>query len=173
MRRHCWGQSKRSKCRNKINELVSDPSGTDTGLEWVELYNSGATSVDVSSWAVASGTSSFSGLGIIPEGTVIPAGAFLVVGQSAIAVVDVVADGFSLGNASSNSDGARIEDCNGTAVDTVIYGTPNTDSWVDDTGAVATSLGPVATNGASIGHREEPPAPVNARGCQESDAPPR
>ena len=134
-----------------INELLSDPDGSDTGLEWVEIVNGSAASVDVSGWVVAAGTSSFSGGGTLPAGTVIPAGGFLVVGQTAIAEADVVAAGFSLGNASSSSDGVRLEDCAGAVVDTVIYGDPNTDGWIDDSGAVATSLAPVATGGASTG----------------------
>lgn len=133
-----------------INELVSDPSGTDDGNEWVELYNPGATSVDVSGWVIASGTSSFSGSGTLPEGTMILPGEFLVVGQAAVADIDIVAPGFSLGNASTSSDGVRVEDCNGTPVDTVIYGDPNTDLWIDDTGAVATSLAPAATSPSSL-----------------------
>ncbi len=133
-----------------INEIVADPTGTDTGFEWVELHNAGSTSVDVSGWAIASGTTSFSGSGTLPAGTLLAPGAFLVVGQTAIPEADVVAPGFSLGNATSSADGVRVEDCNGTAVDTVIYGAPNTDLWVDDTGIEATSLAPTASSPASL-----------------------
>ncbi len=125
-----------------LNEFITNPAGTDTDLEWVELHNPGATSVDVSSWVIAAGSSSFSGTGTLPQGTVIPPGGFLVVGQTAIADADVVAPGFSLGNG-SNADAVRLEDCNGEVVDTVVYGTPNSDGWIDDTLAVATSLAEV------------------------------
>lgn len=33
-----------------INEVLFDPEGSDTGLEWVELYNDGSHSVDLSGW---------------------------------------------------------------------------------------------------------------------------
>src|ERR1035437_4243734 len=33
-----------------INEIMYDPSGTDTNREWVEVYNSGGSAVDLSQW---------------------------------------------------------------------------------------------------------------------------
>ena len=33
-----------------INEVLFDPAGTDTGLEWIELYNAGETVEDMSGW---------------------------------------------------------------------------------------------------------------------------
>ena len=135
-----------------INEFLSDPAGSDSDLEWVELYNGGAAAVDLSDWMVAAGTSAFSNSGVIPVGTVLDPGMHLVVGQSTlVAEVDVVASGFSLGNAGSNSDAVQLQDCNGVPVDTVVYGDPNDDLWVDDTGSVSTSLAPVATSGMTTG----------------------
>ena len=48
-----------------INEFLYDPAGTDTGHEWIELYNSGST-VDISGWMIKAGasvSSSSSGFG--------------------------------------------------------------------------------------------------------------
>ena len=36
----------------KINEIMFDPSGTDAGNEWVELYNSSNESVDITGWVL-------------------------------------------------------------------------------------------------------------------------
>lgn len=33
-----------------INEIMYDPTGTDGGHEWIEVYNSGTSSVDLSGW---------------------------------------------------------------------------------------------------------------------------
>ncbi len=33
-----------------INEIMYDPDGTDDGHEWIEIYNRGATSVDLTGW---------------------------------------------------------------------------------------------------------------------------
>lgn len=33
-----------------INEILSDPTGTDTGLEWIELFNPGSQAIDLTGW---------------------------------------------------------------------------------------------------------------------------
>jgi thiamine phosphate synthase YjbQ (UPF0047 family) len=35
-----------------INEIMYDPDGSDTNREWVELYNDGGSSVDLSAWEI-------------------------------------------------------------------------------------------------------------------------
>ena len=136
------------------NEFIPNTAGTDSDYEWVELYNGSGSDLDLSGWAVNTGTSSFSKAGIVPTGTQVAAGDFIVFGQTATSVpeVDVAVPGFSLGNSgSTNADGIRLEDCEGTVVDTVIYGGDNTnDQWEDDSGAVATSLAPSPKEGVSI-----------------------
>ena len=49
-----------------INEIMYDPDGSDTNREWVELYNDGGSSVDLSAWkfveaGVNHGLTNFSG----------------------------------------------------------------------------------------------------------------
>ena len=134
-----------------INEFLSNAAGTDDGLEWVEIHNGAATPIDMSGWAIASGTSSFHAGDPFPSGTILPAGGHMVVAQSAKAAVgvDLINGGWSLGNASSSSDGLRLEDCDGNVVDTVIYGEPNDDGFTDDSGAIATSTAPSPGEGKS------------------------
>ena len=48
----------------------------------------------------------------------------------------------SLGNAGSSADIVQLSDCAGVVADTLVYGEPNTDGWVDDGGMVASSLAP-------------------------------
>jgi hypothetical protein len=132
-----------------INELVPDPAGADTDMEWVELYLPSGGPVDVSGWAVAAGTSSYSTQGTIPPGTTMSGGDYLVVAQSdLVADFDVVAAGFSLGNA-SNADAVQLRDCFGNPVDTVVYGTDNSDAWLDDLGGIA-SLAPPPGSGDAL-----------------------
>ena len=133
-----------------INEFLTNAPGTDDGFEWVELYNGSGGTVDLSGWAIASGTSSFSAGDPFPGGTTIPDGGYLVIAQSAkVSGGDVVNGGWSLGNATSSSDGVRLEDCNGSVADTVIYGEPNDDEFLDDGGSIATSLAPSPGEGAT------------------------
>jgi hypothetical protein len=65
-----------------ISEIMYDVQGTDTNREWVELYNTGSSLVDLSGWqvgkpAVNAWTSAF------PAGTTLGAGKALVVTPSA------------------------------------------------------------------------------------------
>jgi len=133
-----------------INELIPDPAGADTDMEWVELYLPTGGPVDLSGWAVASGTSSYSSQGVLPPGTTISSGQFLVVAQTAmVGTYDVLAPGFSLGNA-SNADAVQLRDCFGNPADTVVYGTDNSvDGWLDDLGGFA-ALAPKPGSGEAL-----------------------
>lgn len=131
-----------------INELMPDPEGTDSGREWIELYNAGDAEITVAGWVIAAGTGAFGDGEVLPD-VLIPAGAHLLVGQEAVLNADIELRG-SLGNASSNADGVQLRDCEGAVVDTVVYGAPNEDGFVDDTGAEATSLAPKAPSGGSL-----------------------
>lgn len=123
-----------------INEFLPDPPGADEGQEWIELYNPGSQAVNLAGWTIDASTSSFGGGNPLPDVDV-PAGGYLVLGHLGLELADVEVD-FSLGNATSNADGVQLRDCEGAVVDTVIYGEPNTDGWLDDTGEEATSLAP-------------------------------
>ena len=60
-----------------INEMeLNPPKG---GAEWIELYNSGNESVDISGWTATITDGSWRGeLSAVPEGTILPAGGFYV-----------------------------------------------------------------------------------------------
>ena len=134
-----------------INELLPDPEEADAGKEWVELYNGSSGEVDLSGWIFAAGTSSFSRTVALPGDTLLPSGAYLVVGASALEGVQVVLEDLpTMGNAGSNADAVQLRDCVDAAVDTVVYGTDNTDGWVDDGGSGATSFAPRPVAGASL-----------------------
>ncbi|HMV70258.1 MAG TPA: lamin tail domain-containing protein, partial [Myxococcota bacterium] len=116
-----------------INELFPNPSGVDDGWEWVELHNFGFQTLDLSGWRVEAGTTTFDTVGVLPVGARLAPGGLLVVGQSAaVAGVDVVAPGFSMGNATVDADAVRLVDCQGGVRDTVVYGGGNADGWLSD-----------------------------------------
>jgi hypothetical protein len=134
----------------KVNEVMYDPESSDAGLEWVELYNAGDTPVSLGGWSLESGTSSYSVIVDFEDGLVMMPGDFVLVGDELVPDTDVTA-GFSLGNAGSSSDAVRLVDCEGMSADTLVYGSPNTDEWVDDAGSVASSLAPTPSgSGFSI-----------------------
>ncbi len=129
----------------RLNEFLSNPEGSDDGLEWVEVYNGGAETFDLSNWVVRGATKSTGGTSyVVPAGTLLAPGGFLLVGSGGEGSI-------SLGNGTSG-DGVYLE-CNATVVDAVIYGTSNGDSLPDETGAVATLLASVPAEGVSLSRR--------------------
>jgi hypothetical protein len=135
-----------------LEELFPNPEGTDDGFEWVELANRGASPVDISGWSLWAGTSVYEEQVVLPEGTVLEAGAYYVLAQSeAVEVWDALAPGLSLGNATTNSDAVKIVDCRGETTDTIVYGWPNfMDAWRDDTGIIADATGPKPESGVAL-----------------------
>jgi len=136
-----------------INEFMADPDGSDTGLEWVELYNPSDSPITLAGWEIDAGTSSFSGGDVLPD-IEINSGGYVLLGQVDVAGADALLTE-SLGNGSSTSDGLQLRDCWGAVVDTVIYGAPNEDGFFDDTGEVATSLAPAPQSAASLSRLED------------------
>ncbi len=63
-----------------VNEVMVSPPPSATAGQWVELYNSSDEEVDLSKTRLTSSTTTTSFT--FPDGTVIPAGGYLVVGQS-------------------------------------------------------------------------------------------
>lgn len=59
-----------------ISEIMYDPAGRESATEWVELYNRGVTTADVSGWYLDD--EDLLKWGGIPAGTTIPAGGVLV-----------------------------------------------------------------------------------------------
>lgn len=121
-----------------INEVYADAPGADEGQEWVELYNSGGEAVALDGWAVWSGTSALAER-VVLAGTLEPAG-YLVVGGPEL----------TLGNAGTSADAVALHDATGAVVDTVVYGAPNSDIFVDDRGEVAWSTAPAPVSGLSL-----------------------
>jgi hypothetical protein len=132
-----------------VNEIYPDPDGSDTGFEWVELLHAGSQPIDLAGWSLAMGTSSLAAKHTWKSGTLRP-GDRILVGAAYVTDADIVVDSLSLGNASSSSDIVAILDCKGFPADTLVYGEPNDDGFVDDTGRVATRLAPVAGSASAL-----------------------
>jgi len=61
-----------------LNELMYHPQGTNVLEEYVELYNSGTASVDLSGWQLSKGVHF-----LFPTNTIISANSYLVVAADA------------------------------------------------------------------------------------------
>lgn len=65
-------------CRHVvINEFEQNPIGTDSGEEWIELYNPSSKDVNIGGWRLVD--SYYKKTVLIPSGTVLAAGGYLVV----------------------------------------------------------------------------------------------
>ncbi len=125
-----------------INEFMADPDGADAGGEWIEIYNAGNGTIDLSGWRLSwfkSNPDSASGSAAIPSGTTIASRSFLLIGDEAVAGTDVQAT-IDMGNG-TDGDGLHLSDCAGTLEDAVVYGSNNGDGIYDENG-VASSVAP-------------------------------
>ena len=133
----------------KINEFMPNPDSTDTDAEWVELYNTGDEAVSLDGWALNWGTNAYSSSKVFAVGTDLGPGEFLLIGGSLVDGTDVTS-GIDMGNASSNSDAVQLVDCDGYVQDTVVYGSPNDDGWLNDLDDVAVSMASKPGDGKSL-----------------------
>lgn len=63
-----------------INEIMYDVQGTDSGREWVEVYNPDSASVDISNYKfLESADASNHGLSVVSGGAVIPTGGYAII----------------------------------------------------------------------------------------------
>lgn len=112
-----------------ISEFLYDAQGSDTGKEWVELFNTGPNAVDISKWKVSDGSNhvlnappkngSTGSMTLAPGTYAILAGdaaAFL--GAHAGLGVSIIDTTLSLGNAAGS---ISIRDASSTVIDSVSY----------------------------------------------------
>jgi hypothetical protein len=122
----------------RINEFSTGVTNAAAN-EFVELVNSGTSSVDVGGYKLvyrsATGTSDVS-LGTIPAGTTIPAGGFYLFGGSAYAGSATADQSFSTGLASTGG-GLALRNPDGDVVDSVGYGASTTNAFVETAPAPA------------------------------------
>ncbi len=146
-----------------LTEVMYDPSGADGGLEWIEIHNTTATAIDLSSMCLGSGGLDWTN-GLTQLAGSIPAGGTFVVGgptssaSNGSPVFDQVFDLTpDLQNSGTDADGVALFNFRCTQVnasivpvDAVLYGVTNTNGLIDETGvANAPEVGD-APGGSSI-----------------------
>lgn len=130
-----------------LSEVIYDVDGGDDGFEWIELYNSGSETIDLASFSIAYGGTSY-GNPFQLSGTVAPGETFVVGGPTSSSVnanpsFDQV-ENFSsdLQNSGSEGDGIALFAVPATQwtsstvpIDAVIYGPNNNNGLIDETGS--------------------------------------
>lgn len=146
-----------------IAEVLYDADGADDEREWVELWNTGDTPVDLSTWSLGWGGTSLV-TGKLALSGVVEAGArFLVGGPRSNGAASPL--GFDLAidfepdlqNSGATADAVALFDLPAEAVtaatlplDVVLYGANNDSALLDPTGAIAAVDVADAPGGASI-----------------------
>ena len=110
-----------------INEIMYDLSGTETGREWIEIYNAGSDTIDLSSWKFFEGNVNHS-LNNISGGNNISAGGYAIISDdSSKFLIDwpnfsgiLFDSAFSLNN---TGESLSLKDSNQVVVNEVIYDT--------------------------------------------------
>lgn len=121
-----------------ITEIMYNPpeSGNDS-LEYLELYNNSATSVDISGWNFTQGVTH-----VFPPGTMMPAGSYISLAKKISAFQSVFGFAPTLwdNGALTNSPGEDIElsDANGNVIDYVDY--QNSAPWPIEANGNGSSL---------------------------------
>ncbi len=146
-----------------LSEVFYDASGSDDGLEWVELYNSGATAIDLSGFSLGNGGTDYTYSKVQLSGTIAPGATFLVGGPTsgaanAAPVFDLAVDfNPDFQNSGSAADGVALFDVPAASltpstvpIDAVVYGPVNTSGLIDETGAAGPPEVADAPAGSSI-----------------------
>ncbi len=130
-----------------LSEVLYDVSGSDNGFEWVELYNPTAQAIDLASFSLGNGGSSYTSSKVQLSGSVPAGGTFVVGGPTSSTAngnptFDLVIN-FSpdFQNSGSTADGVALfnvpaSQITGSTVpiDAVVYGGNNTSGLIDETG---------------------------------------
>jgi len=134
-----------------INEIMYDPSGTDTGYEWIELYNNGNSDINLEGARLQKAGNSFVTVFTFPH-YILRAKRFVLIGEVNITQALFTAN-LELYNGGSDTDGVRYISADGNYTDTVLYDNPNENNLVDDTGDTGQYFAPDVTAGYSLARR--------------------
>jgi hypothetical protein len=134
-----------------INEVMYDPAGTDTGYEWLELYNLSNSQIDLTGWLVQVAGTTFKTNATL-SGSIQPQSIFLVC-EPNVADCDLTVPKLAFQNGGGTTDGIQILNADNEIIDAVFYDLPNSNLLVDENGVVVQDerTAETAGSGESIG----------------------
>ena len=129
-----------------LNEVLYNPSGSDMGKEWIELYSAGRYPVNLGGFAVQVGDMDYTNAYVFPENTWLEPGRFLLLGGTQVTNRDVEVN-FELPNRFIGDATAAVRlaaevGTNTLVADCLMYGGSATDfnaNGLDATGWESTS----------------------------------
>ena len=131
-----------------INEVYYDHPGTDTGYEWLELYNNGTENVQLEGAKIQAAGSVWTDKFTFPAFVLRP-GRYLLIGEAQVANTQFTAE-LRFENGDTATDGVRYVSPDGLYTDTVLYHPNNLNGLTDDNGVIATSMAPDVQAGSSL-----------------------
>ncbi len=142
-----------------ISEVLADPTGTNDQRQWVELTNTGTTILDLSQFALGSGSAAYNETLLQLAGTLAPGDCVVVGGPTSDAsngspTYDVSGD-FNPDLPASGGVGVFVgpiaeQAGSRTPVTSIVYGGSNPNGLIDSTGAAQTELSPALVEGQSL-----------------------
>ena len=133
-----------------LSEILVNPTSSDSGWEWVELYNSGSEAIDLASFSLGNGGTDYTYSTAQLSGVVQPGETFVVGGPSTDGtngnpVYDQELDfspDFQNSSSSGPGDGVALFNVPAAAItgstvpiDAVVYGPDNANGLIDETGS--------------------------------------
>jgi hypothetical protein len=108
-----------------INEIAYDDGSTDD-LEFIELYNAGTGSVDISGWFIAGQDGSGANFQpqatyTVPASTTLAAGGYYVIGNPSVPNVNFVINPGAAGVIENDAELTELRDSGGNLIDAMIY----------------------------------------------------
>lgn len=155
-----------------ISEILYDPIATESGGEFIELYNTGEVAVNISNWVIATGSSVKDA--VIPLGIFIPANGYFLLTDSgwsdgkddALWPESDYEEPITLGNSDS---GVILYDSLGVKIDSVGWGEApdgffeaESISGVSPGNSLSRTLGGLDTNNNLFDFSESKPTPRNS-----------
>jgi endonuclease I len=146
-----------------LSEVFYDPTGSDNGREWVELYNGSSAAIDLSGYSLGNGGTDYT-YSLVQLSGVVGAGQTFVVGGPTSASNNynptfnqVVNFNPDFQNSGSTADGVALFDvpaaqvtASTVPIDAVVYGANNSNGLIDETGAANAPEVGDAPSGSSL-----------------------
>lgn len=146
-----------------ISEVFYDAPGSDNGLEWVELFNTGSSAVDLSGYSLGAGGTSYTYSTVQLSGTIQPGATFVVGGPTSSSSNGNPSFDQSFNfspdfqNSGSTADGVALFDVPASQItgstvpiDAVVYGGSNSSGLIDESGSASAPEVGDAGSGDSI-----------------------
>jgi len=131
-----------------INELLYDPVGTDTGYEWIELYNNGNSDLNLEGGRIQVAGSTFTTVFTFPY-YILRVGRFVLIGEQNVTQAVFITP-LVMQNGGDATDGVRYISADGLYTDTVLYDSPNSNFLTNDNGYPSATYAPDVSAGFSL-----------------------